>query len=224
MRGSNVDDESDQVSVEQRLTVLTNYRDWIKNGYKENKKKNDALKAFVKDILLKGIRVEIEEQNNLSPSQASISDNLVYYISGYLVSKCKSRCKCKDCVLSVDTGLEALPKDFSAKDLTVLKNRGNLRFASSNLYNLLAKVEKHILAKIAAGEIFERSSFTDILTSLCDEKLPQVGCNQHKQVFMSTLIIDYMCSRMKCIANRTRLEVAEDKRSRAKTLRKVAML
>ena len=43
------------------LTVLTNYQDWIKEGYKENKKKNDALRAFVKDIRLNGIRVEIAE-------------------------------------------------------------------------------------------------------------------------------------------------------------------
>lgn len=225
LRGSNVDNEDDNSSIEQRLTVLTTYKDWMINGYKENKKKTDALKSFVKDTMLKGIQVELEEQNcTQNPDKASMSDNLVYYIAGYLVFKCKSRCKCEACKKSVDTGLETLPPEFTAKDLTVLKNRGNLRFASTNMYRLLLKVENLILAKINAGEIFSSCAFTDIITALCDEKLPQVGCNQHKEAFMTTLIVDYMCSRMKCIAKQANVEVIEVKRSKAKTLRKVSML
>ena len=45
------------------------------------------------------------------------------------------------------------------------------------------KTTAHILAKIVREYIFERTSFTDILTSVCDEKLAQIG-DEHK-VFMT---------------------------------------
>jgi len=51
LRGANVDDESDLNSSE-RLTVLTNYHDWIKSGYKENKKKQDAFRKFLRTFCL----------------------------------------------------------------------------------------------------------------------------------------------------------------------------
>lgn len=48
--------------------------------------------------------------------------------------------------------------------------------------------------------MFRPNSFTEIPTSLVADKLPQVGCEEHRIVFMTNIIIDFMCTRMKCIA------------------------
>ncbi|EFX76907.1 hypothetical protein DAPPUDRAFT_106662 [Daphnia pulex] len=188
LRGANVDDESNLNSKE-RLTVLTNYHDWIKSGYKENKKKQDAFRKFVKDILLDGIVVE-------------------------------KRFKCKSGFESVKGGLESMPKDFTAKDLTELKSNGYLKFTTLHLFKLLKAVEKEIQRKLDIGQMFRPNSFTDILSSLVADKLPQVGCEEHRIVFMTNIIIDFMCTRMKCIAKEKRLQITEEKRVKEKSARK----
>lgn len=111
LRGANVDDESD-LNSEERLTVLTNYHDWIKGGYKENKKKQDAFRKFVKDLLLDGITVQVETELQNSSQTASTSDNVIFYIGGYMVNKIQKRSKCMTCIDSVKGGLESLPKRF----------------------------------------------------------------------------------------------------------------
>ncbi|KAK4028030.1 hypothetical protein OUZ56_017193 [Daphnia magna] len=207
--GANVDDESD-LNSEERLTVLTNYHDWIKGGYKENKKKQDAFRKFVKDLLLDGITVQVETELQNSSQTASTSDNVIFYIGGYMVNKIQKRSKCMTCIDSVKGGLESLPKDFAAQDLTELKSKGYLKFASLNLFMLLKVVEKEIQKKIDI----------DIITSLVEHQLPQISCQDHMQVFMTNIIMDFMCTRMKCIAKEKRLKITEDKRVKEKSTRK----
>ncbi|EFX67488.1 hypothetical protein DAPPUDRAFT_261596 [Daphnia pulex] len=57
IKGSNVDSE-------ERLRVLTTFRDWLKNGYTKKKKENAEFKKFVKDILFKEMITSIEATNN----------------------------------------------------------------------------------------------------------------------------------------------------------------
>ncbi|KZS03182.1 Uncharacterized protein APZ42_034157, partial [Daphnia magna] len=70
------------------------------------------------------------------------------------------------------------------------------------------------------GQIFRPNSFTDIITSLVEHKLPQIGCQDHMQVFMTNIIMDFMSTRMKCIAKEKRLKITEDKRVKEKSTRK----
>ncbi|KZS19710.1 Uncharacterized protein APZ42_013770 [Daphnia magna] len=167
---------------------------------------------------LKKVQVETELQN--SSQTASTSDNVIFYIGGYMVNKIQKRSKCMTCIDSVKGGLESLPKDFAAQDLTELKSKGYLKFASLNLFMLLKVVEKEIQKKIYIGQIFRPNSFTDIITSLVEHQLPQISCQDHMQVFMTNIIMDFMYTRMKCIAKEKRLKITEDKRVKEKSTRK----
>ncbi|KZS04922.1 Uncharacterized protein APZ42_032036 [Daphnia magna] len=60
--------------------------------------------------------------------------------------------------------------------------------------------------------MFRPNSLTEIPTSLVADKLPQVGCEEHRIVFMTNIIIDFMCTRMKCIAKEKRLQITENKK------------
>ena len=126
-------------------------------------------------------------------------------------------------VTEVSTGClfgESLPEDFGAKDLTKLKSKGLLKFASKSLFRLLKAVEKEIQEKIDVGQMFRPNSFIDILSSLVENELPQVGCSDHKEIFMTNVIMDFMCTRMKCIAKEKRLEITEEKRVKQRSDRK----
>jgi hypothetical protein len=76
--GSNVD------GVE-RMVLLSSYKDWLKSLYKNNQKAFAAKRAQMKDILLKGIVIELGPWVKEKDSSTEVSDNIVYYIGGYLV-------------------------------------------------------------------------------------------------------------------------------------------
>ena len=74
IKGSNVDSE-------ERLRVLTTFRDWLKSGYTKKKKEKAEFKKFVKDILFKEMITSTEATNIVENELAS--GNIVYHIGGY---------------------------------------------------------------------------------------------------------------------------------------------
>ena len=122
IKGSNVDSE-------ERLRVLTTFRDWLKNGYTKKKKENAEFKKFVKDILFKEMITSIEATNIVENGLAS--DNIVYHIGGYLVKKFKKKSSCAICLTSLEcTDVRNLPQGYNAHNLTDGKNRGRLQMSS----------------------------------------------------------------------------------------------
>ena len=89
---------------------------------------------------------------------------------------------------------------------------------AKNLFWLLKVVEKEIQKKPDVGQLFRPNSFTEILSSLVENELPQVGCCDHKEIFMTNIIMDFMCCRMKCIAKEKRLATTEEKRVKQKVM------
>ena len=144
----------------------------------------------MKDVLIKGIVMEVAAQLENVNNYASINDQVVYYISGYLASRKKLHCA--ECRSSLGD-LEDL-KVSSAADLTRRKSHGKLTYASSNFYRLLSKVEEKVLDFYRKGRIFEANAFHSISEEIVIEKLPVVGCcDDHKVPLMANVIHDYFC-------------------------------
>lgn len=195
------------------MELLVKYKDWLSSKFKETSKSYRDIKVFYKDILLKGMTTELINANQMEGEPTTKSDNVVYYIGGYLVLRYKRRKvnrRCSQCLSSMDCGLAGLPKDFSAKEFNQLKTKGGLRFVSTALFSLLQKVEKEIQLVLAKpGAIFGPSSFQMILHSLCDTTLPQVGCEKHHMDLMTGLIQDFMTIRVKYIAKQKKIEISQ---------------
>ena len=67
--GSNVD------GVE-RMALLSSYKDWLKSLYKNNQKAFAAKRAQMKDILLKGIVIELGPWEKEKDKSTEVSDNI----------------------------------------------------------------------------------------------------------------------------------------------------
>ena len=116
--GSNVD------GVE-RMVLLSSYKDWLKSLYKNNQKAFAAKRAQMKDILLKGIVIELGPWEKEKDKSTEVSDNIVYYIGGYLVYSFGKKTCCACCLktMAAENG-SSLPDNMTAQTLTKLKSKG----------------------------------------------------------------------------------------------------
>ncbi len=81
----------------------------------------------MKDVLLKGIFIELGPWITERNSSTEVSDNIFYYIGGYLVysfGRKKNQCTC--CLKSMAAE--------SGSRLTKLKSKGRLKWASLELF------------------------------------------------------------------------------------------
>lgn len=113
---------------------------------------------------------------------------------------------------TLECGVDALSINFTAHLLTESKDKGNLRYVKWNVLKLLSVVEKSVLDTCKSGDIFYDGSFIDLLHMICLEKVPQVGCDDHKELVMGSLMYDYLVTRFKCVARHTKRERVETKK------------
>lgn len=108
------------------MVLLSSYKDWLKSLYKNNQKAFAAKRAQMKDILSKGIVIELGLWVKEKDNPTEVSDNIVYYIGGYLVySFGKKNIHCACCVKTmVAENRSSLPDNMTAQTLTKLKSKG----------------------------------------------------------------------------------------------------
>lgn len=229
LRGSNCEEE------EEKSEVLTSYHTWMKINFNNNKKEMKEKKEYFRDILLKGIEREINLSNvaainseedstslNLDESKMNILDcDIMYYICGYLVHSYRKKGKttnssfCKHCLESVDVSPEELPPKFSAAQLTKIKKKGKLIFASSTMFQLICKVKEAFLNLTKGNRVFLRDAFEAVLVTLSAEKLPLIGCTVHQKELMTAVIFQYLILRFRCFAKKKMIAIVEKKKSEA---------
>lgn len=150
------------------------------------------------------LRVDLEQlYNSRCKDGNEKEDYVVYYIAGYMISRfILKKQHCADCFASMsrssDEASDTVDSRLNVDDaslLTQLKNRGNLQFASSNMFSLLNIVEGQIQEYINERNVFNRDAFTDMLYNLTMETLPKVGCDEHYTTLMTNLAFDYMQTR-----------------------------
>lgn len=181
------------------------------------------MKCYIKDHLLEGMCTEYQVGDKENQDPATRSDNIVYYIGGYLVQKfLKNRCHCKDCESNIDTGLESLPENFSAHQFTAMKSRGRLRFPSTNLFHLLKIVEEVVKTYTISGQIYDHNAFIDILDDICVHTLPRIGCETHYLTLMTNIVYDYLVIRFKFATKEKSEELCAQSRTDRHTNNKVA--
>ena len=171
------------------------------------------------------IDVEAELQVPLDRG-ATINDNIVYFIGGYIAKTTKKkRLSCKFCAPTLGDFENAISDIISASEFTRNKNVGKLTFCTSNLYRLLSIVENAFLKCYKSGLLFERNAFHDIVEVVADgSKLPPVGCAIHCVALMTNIIYDYLLLRFKAVAKAKTEIWLEEKRSASHSKMKLSKM
>ncbi|KAI9557253.1 hypothetical protein GHT06_017076 [Daphnia sinensis] len=219
LRGSNCDSE------EEKHEVLTSYHLWIKTNFNNNKKEMQKRKEYLKDILFTGIMREINLKNGENCSQDTFTkpdttidvldiairprySDIIYYICGYMVHSMRKKGKlnnssfCQNYMATVDMSPEDLPPNFTASQLTEIKKKGKLIFASSEMFKLICAAEEAFLSLAKKNRIFLRDAFESVLLILSVKILPLIGCTLHIKEMMSTVIFQYLILRFRCFAKK----------------------
>ena len=124
---------------EEKLEMLVSYHEWLKKRCKAQARSIATLKHYVKDILLSGMTLELHNANQ-SCTTATKNDNVVYYVTGYLLARLKRRIRdtCLECVATMEGELDDFSDvGFTPHKFTELKSRGYLKFPTTNMFALI---------------------------------------------------------------------------------------
>ncbi|XP_015373382.1 PREDICTED: uncharacterized protein LOC107168478, partial [Diuraphis noxia] len=92
---------------------------------------------------------EIAEQYNKPDNKLDFNsfaiENILYYISGYIVKKLIPTLKCDGCIEAItDSYIEndhVYQNNTTPKYFTIMKNRGGLKYASDGVYKIVKLTE-----------------------------------------------------------------------------------
>ena len=227
-----------------RIEVLTSFGDVLKRLADRNQRIRDDKRQHLEDILLNGLAFEMAgEADPVDEAIAKQSDkdlgdadkenqsgwtqqnaNVAYYVSAYILYSLRHQKNCDNCMLTVQCDVDHLPKDFDAAQLTIIKNRGFLKFGTTDYFRMILEVEKIFLQCVAEKKIFIRDAFETILCQICSVTLPAVGCNVHRIDFVKDLIFKYLLTRFRCIAKRKSVDLTTASKTKALSHAKIAKI
>ncbi len=191
--GSNVDSE-------EKMKILVSFRDCLLNSAKERKNELARMKKEIKDKLLQSLRFEVSNTENGMMAKGTITDNVVYYICGYLIHKYR-KYSCKNCLATINLDPDLLPEDLTVERLTLLKTKGRLKLASHDFFRLISHVEYTLQEYCLLDDILQKDAFDSVLMNVSENDLPKVGCAEHSGTFVVNAIYDYLLLRFKSIAD-----------------------
>ena len=147
----------------------------------------------------------IFESDITTRGNGTISENIQYYLCGYMVHK-NRKLKCKNCLATIKLDLEDFPATLTIEKLTLSKSKGRLNLASNNFFRLISLVESALMTFSITDNILMKGAFEEILKSVSNESLPKVGCDLHCEQFVCNSVYDYLLLRFKAIARRKKQE------------------
>jgi len=208
IRNANVDQE-------ERIQLLTSFKECMSDRFKKNQKSVDDFKARLKDSLLKGICYASFDCQEMEAD--SRTNHIVYYLCGYTLHSCRKIINCDECTETLETAEGDLPSEFFGDALVSSKSLGFLKFASVRMFQAFSLIDKEISKHFESEVAFLGDSFSDVITRISELTLPELCCDEHRDNLMVTLIYNYVVMRFRLEAKHKReTELREGKTLRHK--------
>lgn len=214
------------IDEEERMHILTSYKDCMLKSFKENVDKAKKMRENLKDALLKGLifakNSEMEQKDDLDLVQS----NATYYNCGYLIFSRKEEIDCDKCIASLTADKSELPSEFYAAHITKLRSKGFLRFASLGFYYTIAKVERILQKHLQSNEAYIRDSFQHVIREVVGDglSLPPICCEAHRHEQLSFLIYEYVVLRYHIEAKRFKHDALQQLKSSQHKHRKMSKM
>jgi hypothetical protein len=218
----NIDDE-------ERMHILTTYKDCMLKSFRENAKEAAAICKNLKDTLLKGIISSTENQKTDSAENELdlVQANSTYYLCGYIIHTRAPQISCESCIASLLRLENELPSDFYAAFITSMKSIRYLRFASLKMFYAFSKVERLLQNHFQSDRAFIRDSFDHIIAAVANDGMggfPNICCPEHNQKTVPFLIFEYIEIRYHIEAKRYKNHVLRQLKTKHQKLHKFSLM
>ena len=146
----------------------------------------DSLSVFTSDE-----DIDTDPDNVPPAPTGSAKDNIVYYVAGFVVRKCKKLGTCQTCI----SQLTSTKVDESYTLLINVKLRGALNWPSKVLFSSLLTVENTVSAYINSS--LSPFMFTTIMEEALPSMLPirSVLCSSHACSLTAEILVYYISTR-----------------------------
>ena len=178
-------------------TENLDFASYFKAAQAEAKQERQSLRQGLEDTLLQKIVMESSEIYALEEHDYALPDPrhaVIYYLAGYVAKMATRFTNCNSCLLTLTQ--ESCPP-IAVSIVTHSKLKGELKFPSLPLYNLLAfHIEPHVENQLKEN-LSRFSPVVQIVESLT--KLPGSGvgcCEEHSCSLVTSIVIFYLSVRV----------------------------
>ena len=125
-------------------------------------------------------------------SFGSVKDNIVHYVSGFVLRHCKKMISCHNCFVHLASTQNYAPQAA----LTNVKLRGALHWPSDILFKCLCDVENTV------GEYTKEKLTPFVFSGILEESLPALLplksrlCADHGSLIVAEILVYYICTRL----------------------------
>ncbi len=191
------------VTLQERMHLLTTYKGNMIRGLKDNVKAAHQLREDLKDKLMRGLCYDAVLKN--LGADVSLESQIVFDLCGYLLYTRKRLLKCEKCRETLQAEENRAPLDYAAADLVSLRSRGGLRFVTPEMHQSFVQVENVIAESFDKGDLYAHDMFDRVISKIANLSLLPIGCNEHRAKLVPKLIFEYCIIRCRFHAKRTRV-------------------
>lgn len=129
---------------------------------------------------------------SLATLSATTKDNIVFYVSGFVIKHCVKVLHCSLCILAISGDRSQLPQ----ATLINIKLRGSLRWPSEALFLVLREAEEYISAHLANG--LNPEAFNELIELIIPVFLPLHSklCPSHASSVCAEIATYYIVTRL----------------------------
>lgn len=209
---------------EERMWLLTSYKDCMLNRFKKDKKEAKARKQALKDRLANGMSVIDGTVFNMSAYNKCI-DDVVYDLAGYALHSRRNLIgSCDECWKSLITD-EPLPENSSFPNrLIVLRDKGGLKKVTPNMFFVISSIEKMLMNHFSQEGSYIRDSFEKVIEKASHFTIYSICCPAHQKSLVPSLVYEYIVIRFRFQAKWKKNEEVSKKNSQRHQSRKLSKM
>jgi hypothetical protein len=208
---------------EDRMSLLTSYKDCMLNRFKKDKKEAKDRKQALKDRLAKGINIIDGIVYNMAAYDKCI-DDVVYDLAGYVVHSRRNLVgSCAECWASLVT-TENLPDNTYPIKFLVLRDKGGLKKVTPNMFFVISTIETMLMKHFNETGSYIRDSFERVIAKASKLTLYSICCPAHKEILVPSLIYEYIVIRFRFQAKWKKVQEVSKKNSQRHQSRKMSKL
>jgi len=193
---SKVANRNANVDQEDELHNLSTYKECLDDFFKENEKNTQEMKNALEDKLFLELSVRFKKECNEGYHKASIDDQLLYDVCGYV---CKARKylhdECDECAKTLFCDeTKPLPDNLrSLASFTLMKDMGGLLYPTLELFESFKEIES-VLTNFFSNDshVYKLDAYQDCIDMISEKPIHPLFCDNHREDSLPFFIMEFI--------------------------------